>query len=69
MSDREERKRKRGHSLADHQYGQDFGHVHDDEEDVDHDHDDLTASGALEDNPIWQNEYQRHGDVGRSEKT
>jgi ethanolamine utilization protein EutA len=50
-------KKRPPHSLADHQYGEDYGHVHEDGEgadhDHDHDHDYEGPGGALEDNPIW----------------
>jgi len=54
MSDSQEQDPKRRHNLNDHQYGQEFNHVHEDGDDADHDHDDFdVASGPLEDNPIW----------------
>ena len=41
--------------MADHAFGADALHVHDDgEHDHDHDHDDFGADGPLESNPIWQ---------------
>jgi ethanolamine utilization protein EutA len=64
MSDNEEKKPKRGHNLADHQYGQEFNHVHEDGEDADHDHDDFEAGGELEDNPIWQQDHVSLVSVG-----
>ena len=46
---------KRPHTLADHAYGSEYEHSHDDEADHDHDHDhDAGPAGALEDNPLWQ---------------
>ena len=42
----------RGHSIADHQYGEDFAHTHDGV-DADHDHDRFDGDGPLEENPIW----------------
>jgi ethanolamine utilization protein EutA len=47
--------KKTGHNVADHQYGHDYNHVHEDgeESDHDHDHDDFVPSGPLEENPIW----------------
>lgn len=49
---------KRSHSLGDHQYGQEFNHVHEEGEDADHDHDDFGAGdGPLEDNPVWQQDH------------
>jgi ethanolamine utilization protein EutA len=64
MSDNEEKKPKRSHNLADHQYGQEFNHVHDEGEDADHDHDDFEAGGELEDNPIWQQDHVSLVSVG-----
>src|SRR6266852_4036401 len=44
---------KRRHTLADHLYGSDHDHLHDDGT-ADHDHDhDLGPAGPLEDNPLW----------------
>jgi ethanolamine utilization protein EutA len=46
---------KRTHNLSDHQYGQEFNHVHQEGDDADHDHDDFDAGpGAPEDDPVWQ---------------
>src|SRR4051812_49881462 len=46
---------KRPHRLADHAYGDEMDHVHDDDSDHDHDHDhDVGPAGAMEDNPLWQ---------------
>ncbi len=42
----------RGHSISDHQYGEDFAHTHDGV-DADHDHDRFDGDGPLEENPIW----------------
>lgn len=56
MSDSQDQ--KRSHKLTDHQYGQEFDHVHEEGEDADHDHDDFgTDEGALEDNPVWQQDH------------
>ena len=38
--------------MADHQYGSDYEHSHDGLE-ADHDHDNFTNDGSLENNPIW----------------
>jgi ethanolamine utilization protein EutA len=55
----------RVHSLDDHQYGQEFNHVHADGEESDHDHDDFdTEPGALEDNPVWQQDHVSLCSVG-----
>ncbi len=55
MSDPEDKK-KDGHTLADHLYGQNIVHVHDEDSDHDHDHDyDFEADDVpLEDNPLWR---------------
>jgi ethanolamine utilization protein EutA len=55
MSDNDDIKPKLRHSVYDHQYGEDFNHVHEDGDysDHDHDHDDFETSGPLEENPIW----------------
>src|SRR5205823_4706448 len=48
-------KPKRPHTLADHAYGDEMNHAHDDDTDHDHDHDhDVGPAGAIEDNPLWQ---------------
>src|ERR1700752_9259 len=54
MSDPEDK--KKGHTLADHVYGQNLVHVHDDDSDHDHDHDyDFENDEVpLEDNPLWR---------------
>lgn len=55
-----------GHQIADHQYGLEYNHVHDDGDDADHDHDhdDFSSAGALEDNPIWQQDHVSLVSVG-----
>ena len=47
-------KKKTGHTLADHLYGRDVVHRHDDDSDHDHDHDFDSDDGPLEDNPLWR---------------
>ena len=66
MSNNPEKPAQRGHNLLDHQYGEDPNHVHDegDDADHDHDHDDFEAGGALEDNPIWQQDHVSLVSVG-----
>jgi ethanolamine utilization protein EutA len=60
-----EDEKKPVHQLADHQYGQEFNHVHEDGEESDHDHDDFDAApGALEDNPVWQQDHVSLCSVG-----
>ena len=47
-------KGKKAHSLADHQYGEDFAHTHDEEgADHDHDHDNFGPEDSIENNAIW----------------
>ena len=46
--------KKPGHSLADHLYGRDVVHAHDDDTDHDHDHDIDADDGPIEDNPLWR---------------
>ena len=63
MSDKQDP--KRSHNLGDHQYGQQFNHVHEEGDDADHDHDDFDApEGALEDNPVWQQDHVSLVSVG-----
>src|ERR1700739_3727855 len=45
---------KKGHTLADHLYGRDVVHAHDDDTDHDHDHDIEADDGPIEDNPLWR---------------
>jgi ethanolamine utilization protein EutA len=46
--------KKSGHTLADHLYGRDVVHAHDDDTDHDHDHDIEADDGPIEDNPLWR---------------
>jgi ethanolamine utilization protein EutA len=62
MSDQEEQRPKRAHTLADHMYGADFNHSHDGEY-ADHDHDEFEA-GPLEENPIWIQDHVSLVSVG-----
>jgi ethanolamine utilization protein EutA len=65
MPDNQDQEPKRSHNLGDHQYGQEFNHVHEAGEDADHDHDDFdTVEGALEDNPVWQQDHVSLVSVG-----
>ena len=59
MSDPEEDKKKVGHTLADHLYGQNIVHAHDEDSDHDHDHDyDFENDEVpLEDNPLWRQDF------------
>jgi ethanolamine utilization protein EutA len=52
------------HTLADHAYGADALHVHDDDGDYDHDHDDPGADQSIEDNPIWLQDNLQLTSVG-----
>ncbi|HEY4316071.1 MAG TPA: ethanolamine ammonia-lyase reactivating factor EutA [Herbaspirillum sp.] len=64
MSDNEEQA-KRGHSINDHMYGEEFNHVHEEGEDADHDHDDFDVEeGSLEDNPVYQQDHVTLVSVG-----
>jgi ethanolamine utilization protein EutA len=61
----EDQQKKPVHSLGDHQYGQEFNHVHEDGEESDHDHDDFnTDPGAPEDNALWQQDHVSLCSVG-----
>lgn len=53
MPDNKDSGSKGGHSLADHRYGQDYGHSHDGDEGADHDHDHFEADGTPENDPLW----------------
>lgn len=64
MPDNENQGGKRPHTLADHVYGQDFAHSHDDVEAADHDHDHFEAAGPLEENPIWIQDHVTLVSVG-----
>src|SRR5262252_2063333 len=54
------------HTIADHSLGVDAYHTHDgdDAPDHDHDHDDFGASGAPEDDPLWQADHVTLTSVG-----
>jgi ethanolamine utilization protein EutA len=52
MSDAEDKK-PGGHTLADHIYGQNLAHIHDEYTDHDHDHDFDGDDGPLEENPLF----------------
>jgi ethanolamine utilization protein EutA len=57
---------KKPHTLADHVYGAEHDHVHDEasDHDHDHDHDDMAAAGPLEENAIWQQDNIQLVSVG-----
>jgi ethanolamine utilization protein EutA (predicted chaperonin) len=52
------------HSLKDHLHGEDYGHSHDGDEALDHDHDHFDADGRLEDNPLWIQDHVSLASVG-----
>ena len=53
MNDSNDNPEKKSHSISDHQYGEDYFHSHDDEDGADHDHDEISDDGSIENNPIW----------------
>ncbi len=53
MNDSNNNPEKKTHSISDHQYGEDYFHSHDDEDGADHDHDEVSDDGSIENNPIW----------------
>jgi len=63
MPDSADPKSKRGHTLADHQYGADFDHTHDDDA-SDHDHDDHGPEESIENNAIWMQDNVSLTSVG-----
>ena len=62
MSPTDDSKKTSDHTLADHIYGQDLAHVH--EEGADHDHDWFDDEERLEDNPIWLQDHVTLNSVG-----
>ena len=57
-------KEKRGHTLTDHLYGEDYDHTHEGGEGADHDHDHFEADGRPEDNPLWLQDHVSLVSVG-----
>ena len=57
-----DRRQAAGHSLADHELGLDYAHVHDGE--ADHDHDTFDVDGPLEENPLWIQDHVTLVSVG-----
>ena len=53
MNDSSNNPEKKSHSISDHQYGEDYFHSHDGDDGADHDHDDVSDDGSIENNPIW----------------
>jgi ethanolamine utilization protein EutA len=45
------------HTVADHRYGEDVLHTHDEEGEYDHEHDHFDGPDDLEANPIWQQDH------------
>ena len=67
MTDDNDVKQKRGHTIADHQFGVDYEHAHDGDEGADHDHDHDhfdESDGPLEENPIWIQDHVTLSSVG-----
>ena len=61
----DERKPKAApHTVADHRFGEDVLHTHDEEGDYDHDHDHFDGPDDLEANPIWQQDHITLTSVG-----
>src|ERR1700752_1248609 len=58
----DEPKKPTGHTVADHLYGQDLMHEHDDESD--HDHDWIDDNERLEENPLWIQDHVTLNTVG-----
>ena len=56
MSDPEDRKKK-GHTLTDHVFGQNIVHQHGEDSDHDHDYDFENDDVPLEDNPLWCQDF------------
>jgi ethanolamine utilization protein EutA len=54
--------KKPGHTLADHDFGEDLDHVHDG--DADHDHDHFVPKGASEDDALWLQDHVSLVSVG-----
>ena len=64
MAEAEDGKPSGGHNLADHLYGENIVHEHDEYSDHDHDHFDFDDDGPLEQNPIWQQDHVTLVSVG-----
>src|SRR5215467_6712457 len=63
MADADDKK-PQGHSLADHLYGENVVHEHDEYSDHDHDHFEFDDDGPLEQNPIWLQDHVTLVSVG-----
>lgn len=55
---------KKGHTLADHSFGEELYHVHDGDADHDHDHDYFETDQPLEENPLWIQDHVTLHSVG-----
>ena len=64
MADADDKKHQRGHNLADHLYGENIVHEHDEYTDHDHDHFEFDDDGPLEQNPIWLQDHVTLSSVG-----
>src|SRR5438309_10002604 len=64
MAEAEDGKPSGGHNLADHLYGENIVHEHDEYSDHDHDHFDLDDDGPIEQNPIWLQDHVTLVSVG-----
>jgi ethanolamine utilization protein EutA len=62
VADEPEESARKGHALADHQFGDALTHEHDG--DFDHDHDDLPDAGPREENPLWLQDHVTLTSVG-----
>src|SRR5215467_11882699 len=63
MADADDKK-PQGHSLADHLYGENVVHEHDEYSDHDHDHFEFDDDGPIEQNPIWLQDHVTLVSVG-----
>jgi ethanolamine utilization protein EutA len=62
MTDAPEQQKPPSHGLADHRFGDDLGHQHEDRSD--HDHDDFEGDEPLENNPLWIQDHVTLTSVG-----
>jgi len=60
----DDKKTAGGHSLADHLYGENVVHQHDEYSDHDHDHFEFDDDGPIEQNPIWMQDHVTLVSVG-----
>src|SRR5881296_338779 len=57
MAEADDKNPKTEHNLADHLYGENIVHEHDEYSDHDHDHFEFDDDGPLEQNPIWLQDH------------